>query len=417
MFIHNKLNKLCSVCVLATLGAMLFFPKFVNATSNKELEKVQLEIKNHQKVIQEKQDDLEALKKQLAIDEKEYNDINKKLNSTKKELTNSQEKLNNLSKKQQLLLLEKDRHLELLSKQIIEAYKLGSSDYLKIILNQEDPNSIGRALEYHTYMNKARMNVIKEIETLIAELAQNKLDIESNNKALNKLIANHNNEAEIVLLKKNKKEKTAETIKLNLFKEQQQLVILKQTENKLLQEIAQNQKRIEEENRRKQREKIEQAKAKANKEGYSAKEAEQKAIEQIRSTELKGLEPLKGKLIWPMKGKVIRHFGDSRAGELTWTGLLIKASNPHVVSIADGNVVMAGPLDGYGVIIVVDHGDGYWSLYGNNKSVIRSVGDRVKKGELLSYYNQSSNQLESALYFEIRHKGQPLNPEKWLQKK
>ncbi len=418
MFIHTKLNKLLGVYILGSLGAAFsLYADISYAASRSDLEKVQLEIKNHQKVIKEKQDDLDALKKQLAKDEQEYNDINKKLNNTKQQLNSSREKLNILTKQQRQLLKEKDLQLDLLSKQIVEAYKLGSSDYLKIILNQEDPNTIGRTLEYHAYMNKARITAINKIENLIDELSKNQHNIESNNKELDKLIASHHNDAEILRLKKNKKEQTAETIKLNLFKEQQQLVKLKETENKLLQEIELNQKRIEENNRRLQQEEIARAKEKANKEGTSEKEAERVTLEKMQNNQLKGLSALKGTLAWPIKGKIIRRFGDSRAGELTWSGLLIKPQNDQVTSVADGNVVMAGPLDGYGLIIVVDHGKGFWSLYGNNKSTVRAVGDRVKKGELLGYYNQNSNLLESSMYFEIRHKGKPLNPEKWLSRK
>lgn len=418
MFIHFVMNKLTGVLAMTMLSAVFFlFSSSASATGKSELEKVQHEIKNHQKVIQEKQDNLEALQKQLAKDEKEFNNINKKLKNTKQKLRNSKEKLNKLLEQQQKLLKEKNQQLDQLSKQITEAYKIGSSDYLKIILNQEDPNTIGRTLEYHAYINRARIKAIQNIESLISELSKNQQSIESNNQELNRLVENHHNEAQILHLRKTQKEKTAESIKLNLKREEQKLLKLKDTEKRLLQEIAQNQKRIEEENRRKEQEEIAQAKAKADKEGTSTKEAEEKTLARLQSGHLKGLLPSKGKLPWPLNGKIIKRFGDSRAGELTWTGILIKPNAPQVTSIADGNVVMAGPLDGYGIIIVVDHGDGYWSLYGNNRSVARSVGDRVKKGDILGYYNQNSSLLESSLYFEIRHKGKPLNPEKWLRRK
>ena len=139
--------------------------------------------------------------------------------------------------------------------------------------------------------------------------------------------------------------------------------------------------------------------------------------EKLEKEKLSGFEKLKGNLVWPANGKILKKYGDSRAGELKWMGLLIRSKNQQVKAIAKGDIVLATELSGYGFIIAIDHGDGYISLYGNNRDNLKKVGDRVYAGELIAYTDSDSYQLDGALYFEIRHKGKSVNPSKWLRKR
>lgn len=417
MFIHRIWYKLlnASICI-AGVVVIFLLPLSVIAHTSQNVENVQQKIKEHQEKINKNKENLRELELQLKEDEREISIINNQLKKSKADLANAQHRLAQLRTEQNRLLEKKEQQLEMLSKQLTDAYKLGSSDYVKLVFNQEDPNLIGRALEYHIYINKSRTELIENITTLIAQVERNRTQIEGNNQELKMIIEARDNESELLKVRKRQKEETYSAINENIKKEEKKVEILKV---KLQKEVEINQKKIALENRKKEEERIAQAKAQATEHGKSANDAAKQTIEQIEKERLKGLKNQKGSLLWPVTGRIVKKYGDSRAGELKWTGLLLQSRQKDkndVISIADGDVVMASPLDGYGLIIVLDHGDGYLSIYGNNNSVTRKVGDRVKKGDIIGYYDQTNQSLESSLYFEIRYKGSPINPQKWLRK-
>jgi septal ring factor EnvC (AmiA/AmiB activator) len=130
---------------------------------------------------------------------------------------------------------------------------------------------------------------------------------------------------------------------------------------------------------------------------------------------------LKGRLPWPTAGKVDNRFGRSRlgvAGKLTWNGAFIRANTqPTVHAISQGRVVFADWMRGYGLLVIIDHGGGYMSLYGHNQSLYKVAGDWVEPGELIARVGDSGGQDAPGLYFEIRHRGKPVNPARWCSRK
>ena len=133
----------------------------------------------------------------------------------------------------------------------------------------------------------------------------------------------------------------------------------------------------------------------------------------------KPFEQLMGKLALPVKGVVSNRFGTARPDStVLWKGLFIKAPTGQPVrAIAAGQVVFADWLRGFGNIIIVDHGDAYMSLYGNNETLYKQVGDRIQGGETIATVGNSGGNSDSGLYFELRHESHPLDPMKWLAKK
>lgn len=127
----------------------------------------------------------------------------------------------------------------------------------------------------------------------------------------------------------------------------------------------------------------------------------------------------RGALTWPVKGKLLARYGSSRnLGKLTWKGIMIAApTGKKVVASAPGKVVFADWLRGFGLLMIIDHGDQYMTLYGNNDSLLKQAGDNVSAGELIAQSGVRSMHTHAGLYFEIRHKGSPTNPLKWLSKK
>ena len=142
-------------------------------------------------------------------------------------------------------------------------------------------------------------------------------------------------------------------------------------------------------------------------------EAERAA--QQRPTQLAGLSKLKGKLIRPADGRLRKLFGKRRQGQVRWKGILIDSSSgSQVRTVHDGKVLYADWLRGFGLVAVVDHGKGYMSLYGHNQALLKQAGDAVQAGETIALVGQSGGQQSPNLYFEIRHKGKPVNPSAWL---
>ena len=131
---------------------------------------------------------------------------------------------------------------------------------------------------------------------------------------------------------------------------------------------------------------------------------------------LVGLSKLKRKLSWPVKGRINHSFGSSKQGYLKWKGVFLSAPiGREVKTIHNGTVLFSDWLKGYGLVTVVDHGDGYMSLYGHNQALLKSVGDRVEAGEPIALVGQSGGQANSGLYFEIRHTGIAVNPKLWCK--
>jgi septal ring factor EnvC (AmiA/AmiB activator) len=126
---------------------------------------------------------------------------------------------------------------------------------------------------------------------------------------------------------------------------------------------------------------------------------------------------LRGKLPWPASGELARRFGaQSGEGGTPLRGIFIRAAAGDVRSVAAGTVVFADWLRGFGNLIIVDHGDHYLSIYGNNEALLKQVGAAVKSGENIASIGRSGGALESGLYFELRHQGQALDPLKWVSR-
>jgi septal ring factor EnvC (AmiA/AmiB activator) len=412
----NTFSLFYIISVGLLIGAMLSLSPKVYA-NNEKLEQIQKEIENHKKLIEKKQNDFNELKKQLEKDQEEFHQISEQLKRSKQKLSDTKDQIKKLEKEQLDLLEKKDNQLQILKIQLSEAYKLGKNDYIKLILNQQNPNQIGRILEYYHYISVARIEIIKEIDTISNLIRQNHEELVKNNQKLQQIVKEHNNNADQYKIKQKKTTETLIAINKSIQNEEQTLKNLKKAEQNLLNSIAENQRLLEEKRKKQAEEELKQVKIHAKEEGKSQTEAEKEFKEKQEREKLSGFEKLKGNLVWPANGKILKKYGDSRAGELKWMGLLIRSKNQQVKAIAKGDIVLATELSGYGFIIAIDHGDGYISLYGNNRDNLKKVGDRVYAGELIAYTDNDSYQLDGALYFEIRHKGKSVNPSKWLRKR
>lgn len=406
-----KISLILNVGLL--IGVLFLFS--VNSYANQDrLSDIRNEIENHQKLLQQKKHDYNELQNQLNKDEREYKEISSKLKKSQVELDKVKNKIKEIEIQQNELIKEKKAQLQLLKVQITEAYKLGYNDYIMLILNQQNPNEIGRILEYYRYISIKRLDIVKKVDELNIQIGKIHETLIKNNNELKNVVKLHEKNVHNHQIKQKMKEETLLAMKESMRNEEKTLSELKKQEKKIHDDIARNQKILEEKKKKREQEEITKAKQLEVNKGKTQEQIE----DEIKQHDaLPDFESKKGQLLWPAHGKVIKKFGQSRAGELKWNGMLIHSRNGQVKSIAEGDVVLETELSGYGYIIVIDHGNGYVSLYGNNKDNLKKFGDHVKEGELIAYTNTDSYQLDGSLYFEIRHKGEAINPAKWLKKK
>ncbi|HYQ71941.1 MAG TPA: peptidoglycan DD-metalloendopeptidase family protein, partial [Gammaproteobacteria bacterium] len=152
----------------------------------------------------------------------------------------------------------------------------------------------------------------------------------------------------------------------------------------------------------------------------------QKLVESLRlaisdipaaSGTYKSLRELKGKLRWPVKGKIVRRFGSTQAaGKISSRGVQIASeTGADVRAIARGRVVFADWLRGFGLLLIIDHGGGYMSLYGQSSSLYKEVGDAVEGNEVIAAVGNSGGFSVPGLYLELRRKGRPFDPGPWFK--
>ncbi|MBL4911396.1 MAG: peptidoglycan DD-metalloendopeptidase family protein [Alteromonadaceae bacterium] len=348
--------------------------------TNSKLNNVQKAITAQQQTIANTNKKRAKLEARLKSDELAIAAVAKKVNQTNNNLSSTKNKISTLKQQKTKLLKQKQHQQELLAQQLRAAYSNGDHDYLKLILNQEKPASIQRTLTYYQYFNKARIDEIKQFEQTVENLAAvvKKQQIQAD-----KLVELKQQQlAQQAELKKSNEARKSTIKQLNrqLLSKQQLLKKLQGEEENLAIELNRLQQLAREE------------------------------------LDLAGLDKLQHKLAWPIKGRLLKSFGNRKQGYLRWKGVLISAPiGREIKTIHNGKVLFSDWLNGYGLVIVIDHGNGYMSLYGHNQALLKNVGDRVETGEPIALVGQSGGQTRSALYFEVRHDGKTVNPKLWCQ--
>lgn len=346
-----------------------------------ELKSIQAQINKQQSALQDTGKQREKLLSLLKQDEKAIDTAARKVNETKTALAKVDDTLKDLEKRQQQLDRLKQDQQKTLSKQLSSAYLAGNHDYSKMLLNQQNPATIERMLAYYQYLNKARIKAINNLKLTLDELADVERSQQEQKNTLNTLILERQSQA-----KKLSAEQGQRQLTLN---ELQRTLSTKGAELEQLQIEEASLKRV----------------------------VEQALLASRDNPTMDGLEAQRGKLNWPTKGRVSDNFGSARSGQLTWKGVVMPApEGQNINAVAAGKVIYADWLRGFGMVLVIDHGKGYMSLYGHAQTLLKEAGDSVKKGESIALVGRSGGQTEPSLYFEIRHKGQAVDPAKYCRR-
>lgn len=353
------------------------------AETRKKLEQVQQQILTTQTQLKKTSSEHQSIEASLKKTDQAIGEVTKELRQTEHKIADIKQRIAELEAQQQELEQIKQQQLDMLTGQIKSAYQIGQHDYLKMMLNQNSPAKLERVLTYYQYLNKARIKEVEKLKLTVAALEKNKQVLTEAQLEFAKLLdSQKNKQTELVKLKQAQKRNLAQLASV-IKTDKQQLAALKQDETALSQALK----------------------------------ALAEAVEALpKQVDFNGLAQVKGRLLWPTKGRLRDYFGKRKSGELRWKGVVINAPSGQVVNnIYAGQVVFSDWLNGYGLVLVVEHGDGYMSLYGHNQALLKEVGDTVHAGEPIALVGQSGGQATPNLYFEIRYQGKPLDPTKWCQ--
>jgi len=411
----NKLAYLSQLICLCLFTAM-FLGSQVFAD---DLDSVQHQIKENQKAKLEKQKQQKKLELELIQNEKAIAKSSLKVSQTKEKISGQRMELISLQKKSEALIIEKKKQQSLLEQQLTSAYMAGQNDLVKLILNQEDLSKVVRAKSYYHYLNQARLDSIDELQQTQQKLKENKVKQEATLASLRETYEEQKTIEANVRAQKSKRNKTLRTLNKELSYRTNKLAELNSLEKQLRNSIKKAaEARARAINKAKQIAilKAKQAKKKANEQ----KEREDIKIAAAAAKKAHNVKfsSLKRKLNWPLKGKVLHRFGSKRSSQVKWKGITLSAyEGEKVRAVASGQVLYAGYFKGYGMVIAIDHGDNYITLYGYNQTLLKSAGESIQQGEAIALAGNSGGQEKSSLYFELNHKGRAQNPLSWLSKK
>ncbi|MEW5757601.1 MAG: peptidoglycan DD-metalloendopeptidase family protein [Pseudomonadota bacterium] len=314
-------------------------------------------------------------------------ELDTRIHQTSRALRESQAKekelqaaLEQLGKKQRALTARVEEHRQTLARYTRQRYLAGEHGYLKLFLTQTDPANLNRTLTYYHYLNQAHAGEIDRAKTELQALEDIKQETVQRQTEL------RDTQAELAAQK------------VQLMQEQQTRRPLLAALNS---EITDRQSRL--------RQLTADAKALEN----IIRELQRQKTAPAATTTGAG----KGRLPWPVQGRLLASFGQPRGlGSMKWDGALIAAAEgTPVKAIAAGKVVYADWLRGYGLLIILDHGDGTLSLYGQNQSLQKQLGEAVSQSEVIAHVGNSGGGQESGLYFEVRHNGKPVDPAHWCR--
>ncbi len=380
----------------------------------------------------------------LASSEKAISNANRTLRELAAEQQRTQQKLQTLSQDLRQLEAAVAQQRKRLEHMLREQYRAGQEDRVRLLLSGDNPNRIAREMRYLSYVSAEQVKAIEKLQQDIATVEANKADAEEARAALEDIAAEQREQKALLEKEKGKRKVLATQLSDKLSAQRKQAGNLARDESRLSAlvdrlavVIAQQRKAEEEEARRRARNKAEAAarekaladKARTENKGRST--AANKPPEPAKTPERtqqavpepppppdgNAFAALRGKGKLPVKGELAATFGAKRPDGPSWKGIFIKAGEGSDVHAAGaGEVIFADWMRGFGNLIIVDHGGQYLSIYGNNQSLLKRPGDRVKAGDVIATVGNSGGNEHSGLYFELRHQGRAIDPLAWLNR-
>lgn len=361
----------------------IYFPLSLAAEQSTQLLKVQEKIKNvSSKLSTLKKQEGKAQNKLQQL-EQQYGEISQKVRHLGLQLKEKKQWIKEVQqdiKVQKKWLADQEK---VIAGQVKAAYLLGKQEPLKLLLSQEDIGKASRMMRYYYYFNKDRVNQVQQINNSLQLLTGLEKEKQQELKQVSVLAIEQKKKQKILVQTKYERKQLLRSIKKDFKTQKYKLSKLKKNAQELKGLV--NSLRLE----------------------------KQRPIGEIKSA--LPFRHLKAKMSWPIKGKIIKYFGNKR-GDSQWNGVLMSAKEgTQVKAIAAGQVLFSDWFKGYGLLVIVKHDKDYMSLYAYNQSLYQTKGDWVSAGDVLATVGKSGGRDRPALYFEIRKKNKPVNPAKWCR--
>jgi len=342
---------------------------------------------------------IQAVKQELAGMRGERDAQQQALEKTEKEIGNVTAELRRLERqagdaRDKILDLKQQRDSEQESLQAMRtalalelraAYITGRQERIKLLLNQEDPAFLGRMLVYHGYFSRARALRIEDMRTALARLDDIEQALLAQQVEIDRLQTVQRDKSTLLAAEQKKRRTILAGLQAGVKEKNSELSVLQKDEQRLQQLV----------------------------------QSLQQALVDVpaASGQYKSLRELKGKLRWPVAGKIARRYGSTQAaGKISSRGVQIaSAAGTDVHAIARGRVVFADWLRGFGLLLIIDHGGGYMSLYGHNSSLYKEAGESVDGAEVIAAVGNSGGMSQTGLYLELRKNGRPFDPGPWFK--
>ena len=379
--------KTLGIVSVLTLGMTLSLSSLSVADDNQQarLDNLKRSITSLEKKLIASDKEKNSLQSELKKVEIKTSQINRNLRQLRKKITGFERKLSSLDKQEAELQNDIALQSGAIVDQISAAYKLGNQEPIKLLLNQEDPQKIARVFKYYGYFLQARTEKIQHYMADVDKLSKVIEDISSQKLELTKSRAELESAQKKLRGQVKKRSGTLSKLQASL-----------RTDKKKLGSLQKERGRLEE----------------------ILSAVEEAVIDMKLPKNYQPFVSRKGKLKWPLKGRVAHSYGSPRSGELRWEGWLISAkAGAAVNAVHNGRVVFSNYLRGFGLLIILDHGDGYMTLYAHNQELLKDTGDWVQSSETVARAGDTGGLSKPALYFEIRKQGKPADPKSWLGKR
>jgi len=347
-----------------------------------ELQAVKSEIERITRQVSLEQVERDRLTQELRTSELSVGKLRDALSGVRSERAARAARRAALTAEQQVREAEVQRNRAALAGQLRAAYLIGRKEPLKLLLNQKDPALAGRMFAYYSYFGRARAGQIKLIEDDLQRLAQLDGELAAEDQALAQLEKQQRAQLHELEHARTQRSHVLASLEAQSHTRAQSLERLRSQQaglERLLRELR-------------------------------------TAMERFPLEGNDAFARLRGKLAWPVSGRLVARFGDARAGGVHWDGVLVATERgAPVKAVCQGRVIYADWLPGLGLLTIVDHGDGYLSLYGHNERLYKAAGEPVAAGEAIAAAGDSGGSSRPELYFEIRKGGKPVDPRPWFR--
>lgn len=387
--------------------ALTLLPGVASANKKQELSAVRERIEKLQRELAKSEETRSEAADALRASEKAVSEVNRELANLARDESDLIRDLAEIKTRTDRAKSDSARQQTLRDQIVKRQYQHGTSDTLRLVLEGRDVGQVERQLRYLGYVSRARAATISALNTSLEQLAALEAAAREKRAALAANAAEQKTARAKLERERAENRKVLTQVASSIQAGKREIGRLKRDEDRLTRLVTQLAKAFAK-------------KPTPQKSPKPISDAPLQAIEAVADDSLAGraFAALRGKLKWPTRGELAGRFGAQReSGGVTWKGVFIRAaSGAPVRAVADGEVVFADWLRGFGNLLIVDHGGGYLSLYGNNESLLKQVGERAQSGETVASVGATGGATESGVYFELRQDGKPFDPQRWIAK-